>query len=154
MVLYLNRMCRCVIHAVLAQRCVRTSVHLCTLTLNHADRNTFIPLSVARRNGLTWPLIRWCETDGFQLQGQFFFIGLAARLIFVSYTGFHFSSFILCFGIVGLGSDWKGFNRSLSALYCQHILIMIIIISISVGIIGNRTQVLMARSFLIEPNLL
>ena len=56
-----------------APRRCRTSQH----------RWTFIPLSVSLWNDLV-TLDRWCGTGGFQEQGQFPFLGLAARSVFVS----------------------------------------------------------------------
>ena len=93
----------------------RTSVHLCASSLQNLavpqDFYFAVCISVERS---WWPSIRWCETDEFEEQGQCIFIGLAARSLFVSYTDFPFSWFILLVGIVGFGSsDWQGVNRSL-----------------------------------------
>ena len=63
-----------------------TSVHLWASSLPNLavsqDLHSTVSISVERS---WWPRIRWCVTGGFQEQGQYLFIGLAARSLFVSY---------------------------------------------------------------------
>ena len=70
-------------------------------------RRTFIPWSVSLWNDLSDSIrVRWCETGGFQEQGQCLFIGLAARSLFFSccfpFLFFHSMGWCCGVGVSGL----------------------------------------------------
>ena len=118
MVLYRCRMC----HGVRVTR-VALVAHRYTYaptrcrTLQYC--RTFIPLAVSL----------WKDGPALWKSRAMPFYWPNCTLPFVSSTVFHFSSFLLWVGIVGLGSlDWEGVNHSLPALCCWPFLIIIIII--------------------------
>ena len=83
-VLYLDHMSQCGLHAVLwsnirtlnyALPCIRTSPY----------HKTFIPLSSY------WPCIRWCGTAWFQEQGQSLFNGLSCSILTIVFYYFSLS---------------------------------------------------------------
>ena len=108
----------------------RTSVHLCAFSLqNLRTARLYSPVSISVER--PWrPRTWWCGTGGYQEQGHFQFIRLAARSLFVSlWCPLPFSSFILWVSIMELGSsDSSGVNHSLPAMHCQPFLIIITII--------------------------
>ena len=75
-VLFLSRVCRCVLNAVLW-------AHIGTLNYAPPRCRTGVPQDIYSHVSVSverfwWPRIRWCWTGGFQEQGQCPFIGLAA----------------------------------------------------------------------------
>ena len=111
-VLYLDRMCRCKLHA----------SHIGTLIrlLAAEPRRTagFLLQCQCVCGTILVNPIRWCGTGGFQEQGQCLFIGLAARSL-LSPAVFPFSSSF--HGLV----LW-GWGLILPALHCQPFAIIII----------------------------
>ena len=85
---------------VIAHRYIYAHPHCGT---SQYSRN-FITLSVALWNNFSDPVFDGVGTGGLREEGQFLFIGLAARSLFIAYL-FPFSSFILLVGMVMLGSS-------------------------------------------------
>ena len=81
------------------------SISSSTVNLWHQD--FYSPLSISVQRSCQ-PCIRWSGTGGFQKLGQWMFFYWPKLLAtFLSTTVFHFSSFFLYVGIVGLGTfDW------------------------------------------------
>ena len=66
-------------------------------------RRSFIAFSVSLWNDLAYPVFDVVGLAGFKSMEYFLWPKVLAT--FLSSIGFHFSSFILCVGIVGLGSS-------------------------------------------------
>ena len=89
------------------------SVYLRSSSLQNfaVPQEFYSPISISV-NRSWWPCIRRCGCFGFQEHGQYLFFLTSCSSL--SPTVFPFSTFILCFGIVGLGSlDWQGAYSSL-----------------------------------------
>ena len=97
MLLYLNRMCQCGLHAVL----------WCLAAESCSAAGLLFP-SRCPSGTILLTRIRWCGTGGFQEQGQCFFIGLSCSVptkVFYSYSLSLLSVYELVLWGLGLRTD-------------------------------------------------
>ena len=121
-VVYLGHMCQCGLDAVLW---LHRGMLMRFLPAEPCSITRSLSAPVERS---CWSCIRWCGTGGFQDQVQCFFIVLSCSIPFCLLLFFSFSSFCLYDSIVGLWSlYWWGVDRSLSALHCRPLLIIIVV---------------------------
>ena len=88
MVLYLDRMCRRGLHAVLWSH-IGTLMH--RLSAEPCSTAYFYSLLGVPLERSCYTRIRWCGTDGFKDQGQCFFIGLSCSIPTIVFYSFSIS---------------------------------------------------------------
>ena len=88
MVLYLDHMCQCGLHAVLWSHIV-TLMHRLAAEPRRAARLLFP--SWCHSGTILLTRIRWCGTGGFHKQGQCFFVGLSCSIPTIVFFSFSLS---------------------------------------------------------------
>ena len=106
MVLYLDRICQCGLHAVLWSH-IGTLMHRLAAERCSAAGHLFPSRCPSGTILSLWNNIRRCGIGGFQEQGQCFFIGLSCSIpILLSSTHFPFLFFLsICLYCGGLRTD-------------------------------------------------
>ena len=105
MVLYLDRLCQCGLHAVLWSH-IGTLMHL--LAAEHRSTAGLLFPSWCPSGTILRPRIRWCGTGGLQEQGQCIFIALSCSIptiIFYSFSLSLLSVYMLVLYGWGLRTD-------------------------------------------------